>query len=211
MVAKILHGVQDCCMESAGAAEAGRREQKRRETLARITDSGLRLFLTKGYEQTTLDDIAEASGIARRTFFAYFKSKDEILFAVQDNGIGEAMEPTLLSQPAKLGPMAAIRATLVELIQKYQRKEALAVDACMYSTPELRARKAERHEQLEQMLFAALCKRQPKAKERARLRLAAMAGVGAFRVAIEVWRAEGGKRPLWKHIEETFAVLEDAL
>jgi AcrR family transcriptional regulator len=211
MVAKFLHGVQDGSMAEGALAEPGRREQKRQETLARIKDKGLHLFLTKGYAETTLDEIAEASGIARRTFFSYFASKDEILFAVQDNGFSEALLPTLRAQPAKLGALAATRATLIELIRKHQRKEALAVDACLYSTQELRARKAERYAQMEQVMFEVLCERRPNPKERVRLRLVAMASVGAFRVAMEAWRADQGKSPLWKHIDETFAALKDAL
>ncbi len=60
----------------------GVRERKRRETLQRITDAGIRLFVEKGYEATTLDEIAAAAGISRRTFFYYFKSKDEILLSL---------------------------------------------------------------------------------------------------------------------------------
>ncbi|WP_407339975.1 helix-turn-helix domain-containing protein [Dickeya ananatis] len=61
----------------------GVREKKRREMYRRITDVGLRLFAEHGYEATTLDAIAEASGIARRTFFHYFRSKEEIILAWQ--------------------------------------------------------------------------------------------------------------------------------
>ena len=59
----------------------GLRERKRRQTLQRIAEVGLSLFLRKGYEATTLDEIAAAAGISRRTFFYYFKSKDEVLLA----------------------------------------------------------------------------------------------------------------------------------
>src|ERR1700744_4603833 len=122
----------------------GKRERKKRETLARISEAGLHLFLTKGYEETTLEDIAEASGIARRTFFSYFRSKDEILFAVQDNGFSEAFIPTLGARPPEFTPLQAMRNTLTHLIRTHQRKEALQVDACLYSTEELRARKHAR-------------------------------------------------------------------
>jgi AcrR family transcriptional regulator len=189
----------------------GRREQKRRETLARISDAGLHLFLTKGYEQTTLEEIAEASGIARRTFFSYFRSKDEILFAVQDNGFSEAFVPTLLAQPAESNPLQAMRDTLIYLIRTHQRKEALQVDACLYSTEELRARKHARYALMEQVVFEVLCERHPQPKMRKALRLAAMVGVGAFRVAMEVWRNEKGKHNLTKHIADAFAALPDVL
>ena len=60
----------------------GLRARKRRETSQRITDVGMCLFIEKGYESTTLDDIASGAGISRRTFFYYFKSKDELAIAV---------------------------------------------------------------------------------------------------------------------------------
>ena len=53
----------------------GLRERKKRETLQRITETGLKLFVENGYEATTLEAIAAEASIARRTFFYYFKSK----------------------------------------------------------------------------------------------------------------------------------------
>ncbi len=45
------------------------RERKRKQTAQRIAETGVRMFVEKGFEETTLDAIAEAAGIARRTFF----------------------------------------------------------------------------------------------------------------------------------------------
>ncbi len=47
----------------------GWRERKRKQTAQRIAETGVRMFVEKGFEETTLDAIAEAAGIARRTFF----------------------------------------------------------------------------------------------------------------------------------------------
>ena len=68
-------------MESSTPKEEGLRERKRRETLRRVAERGLKLFLTNGYEATTLDAIAEAAGMSRRTFFYYLESKEEMLLA----------------------------------------------------------------------------------------------------------------------------------
>jgi transcriptional regulator GlxA family with amidase domain len=59
----------------------GLREKKRRETKLRIAESALNLFIVNGFEATTLDEIAKEAAISRRTFFSYFKSKDEIMLA----------------------------------------------------------------------------------------------------------------------------------
>ncbi len=50
----------------------------------RIADAGRELFLAQGYEQTTVEAIAERAGVARRTFFRYFPSKDDVIFADHD-------------------------------------------------------------------------------------------------------------------------------
>ncbi|MEI7348728.1 helix-turn-helix domain-containing protein [Pectobacterium parmentieri] len=63
-------------MEHELKRKDGVREKKRRDMHRRITEIGLKLFAENGYEATTLDAIAEASGIARRTFFHYFRSKE---------------------------------------------------------------------------------------------------------------------------------------
>ncbi len=83
----------------ANAASAGvRRAQEARKLLQRITDAGMRLFMARGYEATTLDAIAAEAGIARRTFFSYFKSKDDILMSLQ-SGMGDMIADALKEEP----------------------------------------------------------------------------------------------------------------
>ncbi|SHI02756.1 transcriptional regulator, TetR family [Sporobacter termitidis DSM 10068] len=60
-----------------------KREEKKRETVNRIIDAALRLFSEKGYEATTVAEITEAAGVAKGTFFNYFKAKEELLVKFQ--------------------------------------------------------------------------------------------------------------------------------
>ncbi len=73
-------------MDIVSSKPSGLRARKRQETLERIAETGLRLFSQNGYEATTLDAIAEGGRNFTRTFFHYFKSKEEILLDWQLRG-----------------------------------------------------------------------------------------------------------------------------
>src|SRR6266481_7785735 len=66
------------------AAAPGLRARKRLQTCERLTRVAMALFLERGFEATTLDDIAAAADISRRSFFHYFASKEDVVFAWQE-------------------------------------------------------------------------------------------------------------------------------
>ncbi|KIA63534.1 TetR family transcriptional regulator [Nocardia vulneris] len=57
-----------------------------------VVDQALRLFAEQGYEATTVDEIAEAAGISRRTFFRQFRSKEDVIFADHESQLARAAE-----------------------------------------------------------------------------------------------------------------------
>src|SRR5580704_3071965 len=90
-------------------AKEGLRARKRRETRQRLAETGLRLFLKQGYEATTLDQIAEAAGVSRRTVFHYFDQKEDILLAWK-SGLGEAMGAAILAERPDRPPLDLVLA-----------------------------------------------------------------------------------------------------
>jgi AcrR family transcriptional regulator len=66
------------------------RQQKRERTKAAIFEAAVGLFQSQGYNETTIADIAAAAGIAPRTFFSYFASKDELVFDEAETRISAA-------------------------------------------------------------------------------------------------------------------------
>ena len=62
------------------ADQDGLRERKRQQTRHSLISAAMRLFADKGYEETTVAEIAAAAGVSTKTFFNYFASKDEVLF-----------------------------------------------------------------------------------------------------------------------------------
>jgi AcrR family transcriptional regulator len=81
--------------------ELSRRERKKDETRERIVSAAIRLFTQKGFESTTVDEIAEAADVAKGTFFNYFPRKEAVLDALGEQVIQEMEEVTraLLAQP----------------------------------------------------------------------------------------------------------------
>ncbi len=62
-------------------AGRGRRQEKKLETRAALNDAAVTLFASQGYEHTTVDDLCREANVSLRTFFRYFESKDDVLFA----------------------------------------------------------------------------------------------------------------------------------
>jgi AcrR family transcriptional regulator len=74
------------------------------------------LFLAQGFEQTTVEQIARATGVSRRTFFRYFESKEDVL-AEHAERFGERLYAALAARPADEPPILAIRNALVPALE----------------------------------------------------------------------------------------------
>ncbi|WP_449394484.1 TetR/AcrR family transcriptional regulator [Devosia riboflavina] len=174
--------------------EEGVRAKKRRETRQRIVDAGLKLFGTNGYEATTLDAIAAEAGISRRTFFHYFKSKDEILISMQA-GLGEQLSAALRAQPADRRPLAALRAAMLGLVAPFSPESLLAIDRLMRSSETVQARKQASYIRDEAMVFTALREHWPDEPE-PQMRLLASFAIATVRLSLDTFSREEGRRSL---------------
>ncbi len=96
-------------MDALPEQSLGLRERKKLRTRAAIQKEAMRLFMDKGFEDTTIEDIAEAADISPSTFFNYFPTKEDVVFM-------DEMDPLLLKaidlEPRSLNPIAALRSAM---------------------------------------------------------------------------------------------------
>jgi AcrR family transcriptional regulator len=89
-------------------AIAGHRERKKQRTREQIVESAFALFRERGFQATTVADIAAAADIAPRTFFAYFPSKEAVVFYDFD-GLFASLKETIEGRPEDETAIDALR------------------------------------------------------------------------------------------------------
>ncbi|MCW4461255.1 TetR/AcrR family transcriptional regulator [Sphingomonas sp. BT-65] len=175
--------------------------------MQRITQAGIRLFVAKGFEGATLDEIAAEAGISRRTFFHYFKSKDDILLALQ-SGMGEGIAAAVRQASPDARPLDAIRQAVIDTCAAVPPEDMIKIDRLMRSSASVQARKQASYVEHELTLFAALRDRWPQPERELALRLVALTAIGALRLSTERFSLEGGKRALTELLNEAFDALD---
>ncbi len=193
-------------MPKAPETTEGLRARKRRATRQRLAETGLRLFLQQGYEATTLDQIAEAAGVSRRTVFHYFDQKEDILLAWKA-GFAEAMRAAILAQRPDRPPLDLVLAAFLQLAGAFEADDHIRIERLLASTERLDASKHAKYAEQEQAVFEALVELSPAPERRDGLRIVAMIAIGALRVAFERWLERGGAEPLADHLRRAFAEL----
>lgn len=169
----------------------------------RLQLAALELYAERGFESTTVADIAERAGLTKRTYFRYFADKREVLFWGS-----ELFQATILDgvavAPAAVAPLDAVVAGLhaaAEQLFTPERHPGAAQRAqIIAANPELQERELIKRSTLARAIAAALHERgvpDPAAI------LAAEAGVTVFWVSFATWVASDGSRPLSRLLDES--------
>jgi AcrR family transcriptional regulator len=170
------------------AQRMGLRERKKRLAQATIEDTALRLFRECGYEQTSIQDIADSVMMSPRTFFHYFASKEEILFAPLQAILAAGV--TFLQHAPPAEPLtSALAATFVHMASIYQdqRPRFLARYQVAMATPSLASVYLYSLAAMEPRLCEVLVTRWETGVSKQRIRLLVAMSMAAFRMALELW------------------------
>lgn len=179
------------------------------DACGRLMTAALELYDERGFEATTVSDIAERAGVTERTFFRHFADKREVLFD-REGGLQTAFVDALAAAPPGDDPMTALGAALdagCEFLadrRDHARRRQSVIDA----HPGLRERELLKLATLTAALTDGL---QARAVPPVAASLAAEVVVGAFRVAFARWIAPDEERDLRELGRATLAELREVV
>jgi AcrR family transcriptional regulator len=151
----------------------------------RLEQAALKLYIERGFEQTTVAEIARQAGLTERTFFRHFADKREVLFWGA-GALQELVARTVAGAPESAPPIDAVAAALeaAGAVLQERREFARQRQTIIAATPELQERELIKLASLGSAIAEALRQRgfrDPAAS------LAAEAGIAVFRIAFERW------------------------
>ena len=177
-----------------------RQKQATRETLRSVA---LRLFVERGFSETTADEIAAAAGVSRRTFFLHFASKDEVLLGHIAAELG-MLRAELEVASADLEPAARAGEAITRLAESIQGRDELLLQLdLLHSAPELLGVNLEQFTAFEDAIADAVRGwltapggRRLTADQDSFAELVGTVTMAALRAALNVWRRRGGRGQL---------------
>jgi AcrR family transcriptional regulator len=178
-------------------------ERRKAETELEIARQAAALFAERGVESTTAEQIARAAGVAPRTFYRYFRAKEDAIAPLLFAG-GRQWVGLLAAQPDDLPPAEAMEAAAVAALTVLDGDSTEGLEwtrrllRAMPDSPALRSVWHGVNEDFEEQLIPVLAARLGAAVDPLEVRLAAAAATAAIRVALETW-ALGDAPPTGPH------------
>jgi AcrR family transcriptional regulator len=177
------------------------RQRRRAETQRAIQSHALRLFMERGYDSTTVADVAHAAGVSPMTLYRHFPTKEDLVFSDQYDRLIAEQIATL---PAAGSLVQRIGSTLVQVAQiavtgtspDPDEEEFLARVRLMISTPALRARHWDSQFATQKAIVDAVCDDPSDPELEFRAWVAAATCLAAMNVALTRWAQQDGRPDL---------------
>ncbi|MDR7278049.1 TetR/AcrR family transcriptional regulator [Catenuloplanes atrovinosus] len=187
----------------------GLRERKKAATRLALHEAALRLVLRDGLANVTVEAIADAADVSRRTFSNYFSGKEEALL-YGDQTRMRAFLDTMRARPADETPWTALRETLVALRDTFGSRGPGVTGQLrlLRQQPDLISRQAAIYAEVEQELAAEFTARG--AAPGLQARILAATSMAAIRVATTRWIEDNGTTPLPDLVDTALLLIRPA-
>ena len=172
----------------------------------RLQQAAIELYTSRGFEQTTVAEIAERAGLTERTFFRHFSDKREVLFG-RSNALLELFVESTQTAPADASPMESVTAALMAAADMFESRRPWSTQRqkVIVANPSLQERELIKMAGLGIAMAAVLRARgvpEPEAS------LTAEAGIAVFRVTFERWVADDNVLPFAEIVADSLAALK---
>jgi AcrR family transcriptional regulator len=171
----------------------------------RLREAALELFEERGFEQTTVAEIAARAGLTERTFFRHFADKREVLFRGSE-GLRDALVAAVDQAPATASALEAVSTALEAAGAMFAPEFARRRRAVILATPELQERELMKLASLTDALADALRRR---GVSDSAARLAGETGMAVFRITFERWATDPAGRSWPDHLHDALAELDE--
>lgn len=190
--------------------EGSLRERKKANVKRILIDSAVNLFLSKGFDNVSVEDIVEKTSVSRSTFFRYFKTKEAVVFRNHKARIAIFKEMLSSAKSEDKLVFSAIKNALVNFARYYDsiKNELIEEYQIVVSSPYLIAKDIEKDRDFEDAIAEEIYKRLGfgKANQR-KARILAAAIFGTARIVMEEWFEGGCKTSLIKLARESLDIL----
>ncbi len=172
----------------------------------RLVEAAMELYCERGFDRTTVADIAARAGLTERTFFRYFTDKREVLFSGSST-LQDFLVTKVASAPASMPPIDVVSSAVAETASFFEQRRDFARQrhALILAHAELQERELIKFAALATAIGEALRRRGVPASTAS---LAADAGMTIFKRAFEAWVGDGKKKDLGHHVRAAHAELE---
>jgi AcrR family transcriptional regulator len=199
--------------KESAAPNEGLRERHRKRTAADLEEAALRLFSEKGFDAVTIDDIAAAADVSRRTFFRYYASKEDVILSDHPKRLDE-LEAALDRRPADEPALTALRHAILSLAGSFeeQRDHMLRRFRLVTATPALEARSLCLQRNWETAVTVMLAQRMGvEPTKDLRPGVVAATTMAAMRMATNNWLSGGGEGDLPAIVADALDLLDGGL
>lgn len=175
----------------------------------RLGQAAMELYVERGFEQTTVADIAERAGLTERTFFRHFTDKREVLFVGQED-FHESFVSVIAAVPAGTPPLETVAAAIRHVAEVFEPRRPWSQERSrvIAANPGLQERELIKLAHVSDAIAAALRERgvsEPAAS------LTAQSGIAVFHVGFTQWIAEDNARPFTEIITQGLAELKSVV
>lgn len=180
-------------------AKSGLREMTRRAVRAQIAETAMTLFVTNGFERTTVDQIATAVGMSGRSVFRYFPTKEDMVVGHMDE-IGDRLAEALAARPLDEDSWTALRHAMQPHLDELtaHADTNIAVARMLDATPALRPSLLNKRARWAEALLPGITRRLrgPTRTRELRAHAIVSSALACLNIAVDEWARTGGTQPI---------------